>query len=206
MEITKLLQEGKIFIYPTDTIYGLGCNALDVCAVERIKKIKGRDKDKPMSVIAPSLEWINENCVVPCLASSQFDFRDIIKPAHLPKIAKIKLNNSHPNNKFSNSYLKKYLPGPYTLILKKKNQNFLKHVASGDSLGVRIPNCDFTFKIQESGVPFITTSVNLSGEKPANNIGEISKEILNNVDFVIDEGELSGKPSILVIGDKEIER
>jgi len=102
--------------------------------------------------------------------------------------------------------LSRYLPGPYTLILKKKNQNFLKHVASGDSLGVRIPDCDFSFKIQKVGVPFITTSVNLSGEKPANSIKDISKEILNSVDFVIDNGGLSGKPSILVVEGEEIAR
>jgi len=160
---------GKIFVYPTDTIYGLGCNALDESAVQKIKKIKSRDKNKPLTVIAPSFEWIEENLIIDC-------------------------------------DLNKYFPGPYTIILKKKNKNFLSHVSNSDSLGVRIPNSDFCKKIQEAGIPFITTSVNLSGEPFANKISDIKPEILNKVNFVIDEGELSGKPSTLVINNKEIKR
>jgi len=165
----KQIQEGKIFIYPTDTIYGIGCNALDEKAVEKIKELKLRDKDKPLSIIAPSKEWINENCIV-----------DVD--------------------------LETYLPGKYTLILKKKNPEFLKHVSTTDSLGVRIPNCEFTKTIQEAGVPFITTSVNVTCENPITKISEIPKSLLEKVDEVIDVGELSGRPSTLVINGKEIQR
>ncbi|MCA9460458.1 MAG: Sua5/YciO/YrdC/YwlC family protein, partial [Nanoarchaeota archaeon] len=54
---------GKIFIYPTDTIYGIGCSALVSKSISLIKKIKKRD-EKAFSVIAPSKKWINENCNV----------------------------------------------------------------------------------------------------------------------------------------------
>lgn len=160
---------GKIFIYPTDTIYGLGCNAEDNNSVDRIKEIKARDREKPLSIIAPSIEWISENLIVDC-------------------------------------DLRKYLPGPYTIILKKKNRDFLSWVASGDTLGVRIPDSEFCKKVQKAGVPFITTSVNLAGEPFANKVGDIKPEILRRADFVIDEGELSGKPSTLIIEGKEIIR
>lgn len=52
-----------IFIYPTDTIYGVGCNALDGRLVDRIRELKGR-YNMPFSVIAPSKEWIREYCVI----------------------------------------------------------------------------------------------------------------------------------------------
>ena len=73
-------------------------------------------------------------------------------------------------------------------------------------MGVRIPNNEFTKEVQKTKVPFVTTSVNFSGEKPANEIEQVPKEILNNVDYIINQGKLSGKPSTLIIGGKEIKR
>ena len=54
------IESGAVFIYPTDTVYGIGCNALDSAAVRKIKEIKQRET--PLSIIAPSKEWIIENC------------------------------------------------------------------------------------------------------------------------------------------------
>lgn len=169
MDYSEKIKEGKLFIYPTDTIYGIGCDATNVLAVNSIKELKGRDADKPLSVIAPSLEWIKNYLIVDC-------------------------------------NLEDYFPGPYTLILKKQDPEFLKHVASGDSLGVRIPACEFTQQIKLAKVPFITTSVNLSGKPFAISIKEINGEILNKVDIVIDVGELNGRPSTLVVNGKEVKR
>ena len=167
-EIIDEVLEGKIFVYPTDTIYGIGCNALQKKTVEKIREIKKRDS-KPFSVIAPSFEWIIDNLVIDC-------------------------------------NLDEYLPGPYTIILKKKNPDFLKWVSDSDALGIRVPKNDFCFEVQKSGVPFITTSVNISGEKPITKISDIPLEIRKNVDFIIDAGELTGKPSTLVINGKKIQR
>jgi len=167
--LNKEILKGKLFIYPTDTIYGLGCNAENKDSVEKIKQIKQRDKDKPLSVIAPSIDWIKENLIV------DLD-------------------------------LEKYFPGPYTIILKKKNPKFLEIVSNKESLGVRIPNHEFTRKIQESGVPFITTSVNMSGEPFITKISDINADILEEVDHIIDYGELSGTPSTIIINGKEIKR
>lgn len=54
---------GKIFVYPTDTIYGIGCNALDSFAVKKLREIKNQG-NRPVSIIAPSKEWIKKNCEV----------------------------------------------------------------------------------------------------------------------------------------------
>ncbi|MBI5393536.1 threonylcarbamoyl-AMP synthase [Candidatus Woesearchaeota archaeon] len=59
----KKISNGAVFIYPTDTIYGIGCDAANKKAVEKIRKLKERQQ-KPFSVIVPSLDWIKENCEV----------------------------------------------------------------------------------------------------------------------------------------------
>jgi L-threonylcarbamoyladenylate synthase len=169
MNIQEQILAGKIFIYPTDTIYGLGCDATNASAVSKIKEIKSRDKNKPLSVIAPNLDWIEENFIIDC-------------------------------------NLKKYLPGPYTIILKKKNKDFLPEVSPTETIGIRIPNNDFTKEIQKSAVPFVTTSVNLSGESFATSIDETKEEIKNQIDIIIDVGKLNGRPSTLVINGEEIKR
>jgi len=60
-QIRKAILDGKIFIYPTDTLYGIGCKVEAKESVKKIMKAKGRKKEKPFSVIVPSKEWISEN-------------------------------------------------------------------------------------------------------------------------------------------------
>ncbi len=57
------IEKGAVFIYPTDTIYGIGCNALDAKAVQKVREIKSQF-DRPFSVIVPSLDWIRSCCAV----------------------------------------------------------------------------------------------------------------------------------------------
>ncbi len=170
MDFVEDIKHGAIFIYPTDTIYGIGCDATNEEVVKIIKDLKFRDKEKPMSIIAPNVEWIKKNCIV------------------------------------DDELIEKYLPGPYTLILKKKDSNFLNYVSNNDSLGIRIPDCEFTKLVEKAGVPFITTSVNYAGEPFAVKISDIPNDILDSVDIIIGVGELDGRPSTLIINGKEIKR
>lgn len=57
------LKQGSLFIYPTDTIYGIGCDATHGDAITKIRKLKQRH-DQPFSIIAPSKDWIRENCIM----------------------------------------------------------------------------------------------------------------------------------------------
>jgi L-threonylcarbamoyladenylate synthase len=159
--VIDAIKSGAIFIYPTDTVYGIGCNAENERSVNRIRKIKCTDH--PFSVIAPSNDWIRTN-----LNTVKF-----------------------------NEYLKK-LPGPYTLIFKKKSKGYLRIAADGDSIGTRIPKHPFTQLINLANVPFITTSANISGQPTIRSVKEIPEQIMEKIDYVIDGGSLGGKASTVI--------
>jgi len=55
-EVAARLQEGALVIYPTDTLYAIGCRALDGEAVERLREAKGREADKALPVIVADVE------------------------------------------------------------------------------------------------------------------------------------------------------
>ncbi len=59
-EVITLLQNGAVGFMPSDTIYGLSCRALDKKTVERLRKIKGRDKNKPFIVLISSADQLDE--------------------------------------------------------------------------------------------------------------------------------------------------
>ncbi len=56
----QALRNGEIILYPTDTIYGLGVDATDKDAVAALRDLKGRDKRKPILIMLPSIESIEE--------------------------------------------------------------------------------------------------------------------------------------------------
>ena len=161
-EIVKEIKKGAIFIYPCDTIYGLGCNALNEASVRRLREIKQRS-DKPFSVISQSKKWILRN----------FEARK--------------------------SYVNR-LPGPYTFVMRPKKRNLLSdEVTRGNgTVGVRIPDHPFIKVIQKAKVPFVTTSVNFAGQRPATDVSKIPSEIVNSVDYIIGDIVLDNAPSTII--------
>ncbi len=94
--------------------------------------------------------------------------------------------------------LKRYLPGPYTLILKRSKQTIA--ATNSDRLGVRIPDNEFCQKLCAAfGKPIITTSANTTGNPAPMNFDSVDKRILETVDLAIDGGQTKyGKASTVV--------
>lgn len=93
-EFLKRMKE-EIFIYPTDTIYGIGCDATNIELVKKLRIIKKRFEG-PFSVIAPSKEWIRENCEV------KKDFKKCLDNLPGPYTIILKLNNKEAISKDTN--------------------------------------------------------------------------------------------------------
>lgn len=61
-EIGKDLRKGKLVVYPTETSYGLGTNALDKEAIQKIYKVKGRPEEKKLTVVVSNLDSALKYC------------------------------------------------------------------------------------------------------------------------------------------------
>ncbi len=59
-QAAEVLREGGVIIYPTDTVYGLGCDITQKSAIDRIYQIKGMSKKQPLSFICPNLKEISK--------------------------------------------------------------------------------------------------------------------------------------------------
>lgn len=75
----KLLHEGKVFIYPTDTIWGIGCDATNTKAVDKIFKIKNRPAGKGLIILVDTVERLRDYVVNPSPIAA-----DLIKSALNP--------------------------------------------------------------------------------------------------------------------------
>lgn len=156
----QIIQNGGIVVFPTETVYGIGGNAFNENAINKIYNIKERTYKKPISVLVNNVKMIES---VACDISDE-----------------------------EYTIINKFMPGPLTLILKKKENipNIL--TSNTDTIGVRIPANELTLKlIEETGVPIATSSANISGDKSNTEIDEIIKNFGDKVDYYIDGGRTS---------------
>ncbi|MFB6100813.1 MAG: L-threonylcarbamoyladenylate synthase [Candidatus Nanohalobium sp.] len=98
--------------------------------------------------------------------------------------------------------IEEFMPGPLTLIVDKRS-----HVPDNlnQDFAFRIPGSETARKLAEEG-PITATSANISGQSTSYSVDDISDELLDKVDFVLDEGELSDGPTstIAEVNNSEI--
>lgn len=158
----ETLRAGGIIIYPTDTIWGIGCDATNADAVARIYKMKQRDDSKAMI------------CLVDSDARLQRYVRDV------------------PNVAWD---IMDLATKPITLILDGAVNLAPNLIADDGSIAMRITHEDFSrelcYRFQK---PIVSTSVNISGEPPAQNFCDISEEMLAKADYVCFSRRQEKKP------------
>lgn len=171
-EINKTLQvlkDGGVILYPTDTVWGLGCDATNEEAVAKVNEIKGRSADKSLIVL---LENDNK------LQSYVTEIPDVAYE------------------------LIEYAENPMTIIFAGA-KNLAKNVINADgSVGIRVVKHEFCEQLlQRFRKPIVSTSANISGQPTPKFFDEISDEVKNAVDYIVDynqEDRTEKKPSTIV--------
>ena len=107
-----------------------------------------------------------------------------------------------PNDQLSEaiSYLE-----PYTTIIYPVKKGIVNELILGpnSTLGIRIPDHPFCLEIAKTcNIPITTTSVNRTGQKPQSNVDNILKHFGNDVDLIIDDGDLTGPASSIFLYEK----
>ncbi len=169
----KVMREGGVILYPTDTIWGLGCDASCADAVRRIFEIKHRSDSKSMLVLLDNDAKLNFYVEkVPDLA---YDLMDMSEK-------------------------------PLTIIYDGARNLAPQLIAEDGSVGIRITKEIFSRDLcARMRGAIVSTSANVSGEPSPANFREISKEILDAVDYVAEyrrDDTSKAKPSgIIKLGD-----
>ncbi|MBC8265926.1 MAG: threonylcarbamoyl-AMP synthase [Flavobacteriales bacterium] len=171
IEINKaleVLKNGGTILYPTDTIWGIGCDATNPEAVEKIYKIKKRTESKALISLVANQKQLEKIC------------KKIPKEAHNEK--------------------------PTTIIYNQVKGLSSNLLASNGSAGIRITKDSFCKELILSlGNPIVSTSANISGEDSPKEFLEISEEIKDNIDYIVNlrQDEIMDSPSQILLLKKD---
>lgn len=203
-EAVEFLKEGKTLVFPTETSYGLGCDATNQEAVDKIFKIKGRRSDKPLLVVVPSVE----------MAKKYLFWNDLLQglaDKYWP--GPLTIVGEYNKGRVSNDATRHDSAESKTLAMGV--------VAADNTIAVRVTDFPLTkFLSEKLGRPLVATSANLAD---AGNIYDIKKikEIFSEKpasrptaqpfgtaapsnsagrpDIIIDGGDLPQNPSTTIV-------
>ncbi len=182
----EVLRSGGVILYPTDTVWGLGCDATDPEAVARIYEIKRRSDSKSLVLLADSLDMVCRYVrEIPEMAVRLVEVNDkpmtIIYPGAIAG------------------------EGPSEGKFPKADRNVLacNVVAEDGTVGIRVPTtAEFCRALVRGlGRPIVSTSANISGEPAPKDFAGISEEIRQAADYIVDsafEKGATGKASSII--------
>ena len=149
------MRKGGVILYPTDTVWGIGCDATNAEAVKRVYEIKQRDDSKALI----------------CLVDSDDRLQRYVR--NVPDVAWQLIDSIKEGGK------------PTTLILDDAVNLAPNLIAEDGSIGIRITQEPFSkelcYRFQKA---IVSTSANISGEPAAQNYRDIDSKLLEKVDYV----------------------
>ena len=168
----EVMQKGGIILYPTDTVWGIGCDATNEEAVKRVYEIKQRSDSKAMLGLVDSP--VKVDFYVQDVPSVDWDLIELTTK-------------------------------PLTVIYDGARNLAPNLLAEDGSVGIRVTNEEFSkqlcFRFRKA---IVSTSANISGQSAPAVFSEISEEIKQAVDYVVDyRREETGHPkpsSIIKLG------
>lgn len=172
----ETLKNGGTILYPTDTIWGIGCDATNVEAINKIFEIKKREKNKSMIILVESEKRLQDLVDVPEMAWEIIDLSE----------------------------------KPVTIVYENPRGLPKELLAEDGSIGIRLVKNDFCKKlISKLNKPLVSTSANLSGQKSPLKFSDIAPEIIDAVDYAVEENrdkvsEFSGSSVIKIWSDNRI--
>ncbi|WP_312750401.1 L-threonylcarbamoyladenylate synthase [Epilithonimonas hominis] len=172
----EILQSGGTILYPTDTIWGIGCDATNPEAIKKIFDIKKREPNKSLIILVESEKRLQDLVDVPEMAWQIIDLSE----------------------------------KPVTIVYENPKNLPKELLAEDGSVGIRIVKNDYCKKlISKLNKPLVSTSANLSGQKSPMKFSDISEEIKNSVDYIVEDNqdkvsEFSGSSVIKVWNNNQI--
>lgn len=168
----EVLKQGGIILYPTDTVWGLGCDATNKEAIEKIYRLKKRAEAKAMIVLVDSINNVARyvKSVIP-MADELYEASRGGKPLTLIMPSGVGVAEN-------------LLPEEGSIAIRVPEHRF----------------CELL--LRKLRRPLVSTSANISGEATPVSFREIPQEIVDGVDYVVPrecEGSMSGKPSSIIM-------
>ncbi len=165
----EILKKGGIILYPTDTIWGIGCDATNSEAVARIYALKQREETKSMLVLVD-----NETRIL----------------RYVKEVPEITWQLIETNDR------------PMTIIYPDAINLATNLVSSDKTIGIRVTSDEFCQKlISKLNKPLVSTSANISGQASPALFNEISDEIKNGVDYIVNwrQNDTAKQPASQII-------
>lgn len=167
-QAVKALQQGGVIAYPTEAVYGLGCDPLNESAVKKILKLKQRKKEKGLILIAANFEQVK-----PFLQNLSKDIEE----------------------KILSSWSESTKPITWLIPVKDSTSSFLS--GQFDTLAVRVTKHPVVKELCEKfNSAIVSTSANLSKQEPARNSQQVLQFFKNEIDFIVEgETDQNAQPS-----------